>query len=43
MNLKKPGDTHWSSHYGTGVSLILMFCSIINAIEDIVEDGLYSK
>jgi hypothetical protein len=43
MNLKRPGDTRWSSHYGAIISLILMFSSIINAVEDIVEDGLYSK
>jgi len=43
MNLKRPRDTRWSSHYGAIISLILMFSSIINAVEDIVEDGLYSK
>jgi len=43
LNLKRPGDTHWSSHYGAIISLILMFSSIINAVEDIVEDDLYSK
>jgi hypothetical protein len=43
MNLKRPGDTHWSSHYGAIISLILMFSSIINALEDIVEYGLYSE
>jgi len=41
MNLKRPGDTRWSSHYGAIINLILMFSSIIEAVEDIVEDGLY--
>jgi hypothetical protein len=43
MNLKRPGDTRWSSHYGAIINLILMFSSIIEAVEDIVEDGLYSE
>jgi hypothetical protein len=43
MNLKRPGDMRWSSHYGALVSLILVFSSIINAVEDIVEDGVYSE
>jgi len=43
MNLKRLGDTCWSFHYGAIISLILMFSSIINAVEDIVEDGLYSE
>jgi hypothetical protein len=43
INLKRSGDTRWSSHYGTIISLILMFSSIINVVEDIVKDGLYSE
>jgi hypothetical protein len=43
MNLKSSGDTCLSFHYGTIISLILMFSSIINAVEDIVKDGLYSE
>lgn len=43
MNLKRLGDTCWSSHYGAIINLILMFSSIIEAVEDIVEDGLYSE
>jgi hypothetical protein len=39
----RPGDTRWSSHYGAIISLILIFSSIINAVEDIVEDDLYSE
>jgi hypothetical protein len=43
INLKRLGDTRWSSHYGAIVGLVLIFSSVIEAIEDIVEDGLYSK
>jgi len=43
MNLKRPGDTRWSSHYGAIINLIIMFSSIIEAVEDIVEDSLYSE
>jgi hypothetical protein len=39
-NLKRHGDTRWSSHYGTIVSLIIMFSSIIDTVEDIIEDDL---
>ena len=43
MNLKRPGETRWSSHYGAAISLITMFSSVIDMVEDIVEDGLNSK
>jgi hypothetical protein len=43
MNLKRPGETRWSSHYDAIINLILMFSSIIDTVEDIVEDGLYSE
>jgi hypothetical protein len=43
MNLKRPGDTRWSSHYGAIISFILMFSFISNAVENIVEDSLYSE
>jgi hypothetical protein len=43
MNLKRPRNTHWSYHYGSIINLIFMFSSIINAVEDIVEDDLYSE
>jgi hypothetical protein len=39
-NLKRPGKTRWSSHYGAAISLITMFFSVIDAVEDIVKDGL---
>jgi hypothetical protein len=43
MNLKRPGKTHWSSLYGAAISLITMFSSIIDTVEDIIEDGLNSE
>jgi hypothetical protein len=43
MDIKRPGDTRWSSHYGVITSLITMFSSIIDTVEDIVEDDLNSK
>jgi hypothetical protein len=43
MNLKRPGETRWSSHYGATISLITMFSSVIDTVEDIVEDGLNSE
>jgi hypothetical protein len=43
MNLKKHGDTRWNFHYGAIVSLITMFSSVINTVEDIVEDSLNSE
>ena len=39
INLKKLGETHRSSHYGTHVHLIQIFSFVINVIEYIVEDG----
>jgi hypothetical protein len=41
FNLKRLGDRRWISHYCVVVSLILMFSSIINAVDDIVEEGVY--
>ena len=43
MNIKRSGDTRWSSHYGAIANLIIMFSSVIDMIEDIVEDDLNSK
>jgi hypothetical protein len=43
MNIKKPSDTCWRSHYGAITSFITMFSSVIDMVEDIVEDGLNSK
>jgi hypothetical protein len=36
--LSRPGDTHWGSHYQSLIRLITMFSSIVDVIEDIVED-----
>ena len=43
INIKRSGDTYWSSHYGAIANLIIMFSSVIDMVEDIVEDGLNSK
>jgi hypothetical protein len=43
MNLKRHGDTRWSSHYSAIISLIAMFSSVIDTVEDIVQDGLNSE
>jgi hypothetical protein len=43
MDLKRPRNTRWSFDYGAIVNLIQVLSSIIDVIEDIVEDGLYSK
>ncbi|KAL5559866.1 hypothetical protein UlMin_036077 [Ulmus minor] len=37
--LKCCGDTRWGSHYGTLISLIIMFSSTIEVLEVIVDDG----
>nr|XP_023872829.1 zinc finger MYM-type protein 1-like [Quercus suber] len=39
-NLKRPGDTHWGSYYGTILNLILMFSAVVDVLEIIEEDGL---
>ncbi|XP_068305055.1 uncharacterized protein [Pyrus communis] len=39
-SLKRASDTRWDSHYGTLVSLINMFSSVIEVLEMIVEDGV---
>ncbi|KAG6424924.1 hypothetical protein SASPL_115347 [Salvia splendens] len=36
MSLKRPGDTRWSSHYGTLINLIHLFSSIAEA-DDVSE------
>ncbi|XP_028117871.1 uncharacterized protein LOC114315457 [Camellia sinensis] len=38
-NLKRAGDTHWGSHYGTLVSLASMFSTVIDVLEMISKDG----
>ncbi|PIA41989.1 hypothetical protein AQUCO_02100076v1 [Aquilegia coerulea] len=41
--LKRSGDTRWGSHYGTLLSLICMFPSVIDVLEDIAEEGRNSE
>ncbi|GAV62305.1 LOW QUALITY PROTEIN: hypothetical protein CFOL_v3_05829, partial [Cephalotus follicularis] len=40
ISLKRPGDTCWSSHYGTLINLIILFSSASDVIKIIVEDEL---
>ncbi|XP_031267113.1 zinc finger MYM-type protein 1-like [Pistacia vera] len=42
-NLQRASDTHWGSHYGTLMSIILMFSSIIDVLEIVAKDGSYSE
>ncbi|PIA62155.1 hypothetical protein AQUCO_00200274v1 [Aquilegia coerulea] len=42
-NLKRSGDTRWSSHYSTLLNMIFMFPSVIDVFKDIVEDGRNSE
>ncbi|XP_031270536.1 uncharacterized protein LOC116128926 [Pistacia vera] len=37
--LKRVGDTHWGLHYGTLASLIVMFPSVVDVLDYVVEDG----
>ncbi|XP_057747944.1 uncharacterized protein LOC130967139 [Arachis stenosperma] len=37
--LKRAGDTRWGSHYGTILSLISIFSSVVEVLEVIEEDG----
>nr|XP_028946821.1 uncharacterized protein LOC103417557 [Malus domestica] len=39
-SLKRASDTRWGSHYGTLVSLVNMFSSVIEVLEMIVDDGV---
>ncbi|TQE12157.1 hypothetical protein C1H46_002227 [Malus baccata] len=39
-SLKRASDTRWGSHYGTLVSLINMFSSVIEVLEMLVDDGV---
>ena len=42
-NLKRSGDTRWGSHYGTLISIITVFPSVIDVLEIIADDGLTSE
>ncbi|KAH9715586.1 TTF-type domain-containing protein [Citrus sinensis] len=39
ITLKHPADTHWSSHYGTLMSIISMFPSVVDVLEIIEVEG----
>ena len=41
--LKRAGDTRWGSHYGTLISLLGLFPSVINVLLVIREDGMLAK
>lgn len=43
VSLKRPGDTRWGSHYATLVRFLVMFPSVIEVLERVVEDGLNSE
>ncbi|KAI5327653.1 hypothetical protein L3X38_027049 [Prunus dulcis] len=38
-SLKRAGDTRWSSHYGTIISIISMFSSVIHVLQMIIDDN----
>ncbi|XP_031265630.1 uncharacterized protein LOC116124058 [Pistacia vera] len=38
-SLKRPGETRWGSHYGTLLSLINLFSSVIEVLEDLTENS----
>lgn len=38
--IKKAGDTRWSSHYGTLLSLVSLLSSMIDMLEIVKEDGI---
>ncbi|KAJ0964830.1 hypothetical protein J5N97_025968 [Dioscorea zingiberensis] len=39
-SLQRAGDTRWGSHYGSLINLIIMFGSVIDVLEIVVEDGI---
>ncbi|KAJ8768088.1 hypothetical protein K2173_021028 [Erythroxylum novogranatense] len=42
-SLQRPGDTRWGTHYGSLSSLIVMFDSIVDVLEIIMEEGTTSE
>ena len=42
-SLKRAGETRWSSHYGSLISMIVMFPSVLGILEYITEDGIKSE
>ncbi|KAL5557496.1 hypothetical protein UlMin_039732 [Ulmus minor] len=43
ISLKRPGDTRWGSHYGTLISLIALFSSVIDVLAIVADDGANSE
>lgn len=43
IGVKKAGDTRWSSHYGTLLSIVSLFSSMIDVLDMIEEDGTSSE
>ncbi|CAN6708544.1 unnamed protein product [Malus baccata var. baccata] len=41
--LKRAGETRWGSHFGTLVSIMTMFSSILDVLEVIADDGVSSQ
>ena len=40
--VKRAGDTRWSSHYTTILSVILLFSSVIDVLEVVEKEGSLS-
>ena len=38
-NFSENGDTRWDSHYGTLISVLTMFSSIVEVFKMIADDG----
>ena len=43
ITLNRSGDTRWSSHHGTLISIVTMFSSIIDVLEIIANDASNSE
>ncbi|KAL5553288.1 hypothetical protein UlMin_040689 [Ulmus minor] len=43
IGIKRPCDTRWGTHFGTLVSFITMFSSIVDVLEEIANDRLNSE
>ncbi|CAN6562124.1 unnamed protein product [Malus baccata var. baccata] len=38
-SLKRAGDTRWNSHYGTLISIIYMFSSVVHVLQMVIDDN----
>ncbi|CAL9006431.1 unnamed protein product [Prunus brigantina] len=38
-SLKRAGDTQWNSHYGTLISIIFMFSSVVHVLQMVIDDN----